>query len=83
MSKKAPKQPKAFEDYTFSELINLRRQQRQTAIQLEKQFKGFPRNPVLDNTARPNAARGARPNTWWKKHENNTANISRQLCPVS
>ncbi len=66
--------PKRFEDMSYSEIIEHKRNKARSEKGMERVMKGFPRNPILDTRSRPNAARGARPDTFYKQQRNNLNN---------
>lgn len=73
------KAPKRFEDYTFAELIEHGRNTRRSKAGMERVMRGPYRNPILDNSARPNAARGERTETFYKQQRRNLNNGKIQI----
>lgn len=73
------KAPKRFEDYTFAELIEHRRNTKRSKAGMERVMRGPYRNPILDNTPRFNAARGPRPETFYKQQRRNLNNGKVQI----
>ncbi len=71
--------PKRFEDYTFSELLEHKRNSARSEAGMERVMQGHYRNPVIDSSPRPNAARGPRPNTYYKQQRSNLNNGKVQI----